>query len=149
MLSIFSLKKTLIILLFLSTFITPTKINAHDDDLPEEEIELVFRKINPYTAATPEPAWNKFLTRYATTLAISVPLGISTGTLCALLQKKLFNDSWIGLGISWGFVYGLRNVLVNSIQKDMDLARIPHNKTVLSSVAWLTDWLTYFTILYA
>jgi hypothetical protein len=127
--------------------ILPTIILTSDEKsaikITTEQAKNIYNKnLFSQRSETQKTDWSKFLARTTTSLSIA-SVGILTGGICAYMEKSFYT---LKFPLSWMFLYGLREIIVQGISRDMQESRIPHNPVLAASLARLADWLTYFGI---
>ncbi len=144
------MKKLALILLATSSIISPQLVITN---LPAEKQEVVAEE--QQAPAAPQqttivqqesqqaPSWKKFFTTYASTIVAGVPVGMTTGALCAYVEGK----TGCPLFLSWLIFWGVRGTMVKTICDDMERNHIPHNRLRAHECAFVADWATYFAIL--
>ena len=89
-----------------------------------------------------KPDWTGFLKSFSTSVTIPVITGATTGAICAYLENKL-EWPW---PLSWLFLWGTRNAVLNLMTKDMKAHGVPNNSKLIFLTARLADWITYLSL---
>ena len=89
-----------------------------------------------------KPDWAGFLKSFSISVTIPVITGATTGAICAYLENKL-EWPW---PLSWLFLWGTRNAVLNLMTKDMKAHGVPNNNKLIFLTARLADWITYLSL---